>query len=42
VESDDPESMSEVSGIQIFEGKKVELKTSIPLAQRIPNLSHPG
>ena len=26
VDSDDPESISEVSGIYIFEGKKVELK----------------
>ena len=26
VDSDDPESMSEVSGIYIFEGKKVELR----------------
>lgn len=30
VESEDPESMSEVSGIYIFEGKKVELKHQLP------------
>ncbi len=40
VDSDDPESISEVSGIYIFEGKKVELKNQHPLAQHTSNMVH--